>query len=36
VDSIEILWPSGVIDTWRNLKSNQTFIAIEGSSTEHP
>jgi hypothetical protein len=36
VDSVEILWPSGVTDTWRELKPNQTFAAEEGSSEERP
>jgi hypothetical protein len=36
VDSVEILWPSGVTDMWRDLKPNQTFLATEGSSEGRP
>jgi enediyne biosynthesis protein E4 len=36
VDSVEILWPSGVTDTWRDLRPNQTFVATEGASEGRP
>jgi hypothetical protein len=36
VDSVEVLWPGGATDTWRDLKPNQTFVAVEGSSEGHP
>jgi hypothetical protein len=36
VDTVEILWPSGVTDTWRDLKPNQTFVATEGLSEGRP
>ncbi|MFB3778685.1 MAG: CRTAC1 family protein [Bryobacteraceae bacterium] len=36
VDSLEVLWPSGVTDTWRDLKPDQTFAAIEGASGAQP
>jgi hypothetical protein len=36
VDLLEIAWPSGLRETWRDLKPNQTFVATEGSSGGRP
>lgn len=31
VDRLEIAWPSGLVETWDDLKPNQNFVATEGS-----
>jgi hypothetical protein len=31
---LEITWPSGLVDTWRDLEPNQIFPATEGASAE--
>ena len=36
VDKLEIVWPSGQVDTYENLSVNQTFIATEGESLKSP
>jgi hypothetical protein len=30
-DRLEIAWPNGLVETWDDLKPNQTFAATEGS-----
>jgi enediyne biosynthesis protein E4 len=34
IDRLEILWPSGTVDVFRNVQPNQTFLAREGASQE--
>ncbi len=33
LDSLRATWPTGHVDTWYDLQSDQTFLAREGSST---
>ena len=33
VDSIEIRWPSGQVDTFRNLQINRLYVVSEGAKT---
>lgn len=35
-DSIVVLWPSGVRDTWRNLDGNRDYVLEEGVSLDVP
>ena len=30
VDSIEIRWPSGQVDTWKKLEANKLYVLAEG------
>lgn len=32
VDSLQVRWPSGIVDTWHNLEADQNLILTEGSS----
>ncbi len=32
VEIVEVAWPSGLQETWRNVKANQTFILREGEA----
>lgn len=34
VDVLEITWPNGRVERWRNLNSNQVFQAVEGSGSQ--
>ncbi len=34
VDRLEIVWPSGQVDTYENLSVNQAFVATEGGGLE--
>jgi hypothetical protein len=29
-EMLEVVWPSGITGTWRDIKANQTFVATEG------
>jgi hypothetical protein len=33
-DEVEVRWPSGRLDRWRNLKANQRLTLVEGEGTE--
>ena len=33
VDSLEILWPSGVVDTLPGLEPNREMLVVEGAGT---
>jgi hypothetical protein len=36
VDSVEIVWPSGLVESWEHVKSNQVFRATEGAGRKLP
>jgi tetratricopeptide (TPR) repeat protein len=36
VDQIEVHWPSGQIDTWRDLPGNQAYLLQEGAKSVRP
>jgi hypothetical protein len=36
VDRVEIVWPSGLVEGWNNVKPNQVFHATEGSGRKLP
>ena len=36
VDSLEIRWPSGQVDTFRNLEVNRLYVVEEGAKSPRP
>ena len=32
VDRLEITWPNGNVETWRNLEADRVFLATEGTA----
>ena len=34
VNEVQIVWPSGIIDTWTDVAVNQSYVATEGGSLE--